>query len=149
MPCPPFEQVTNQVSRSLATDPCRRNARMGPPRHRFRLARSIARAMSAAIWPWLARKELASAAVTLTTTVIGRCSRADFSSRTTRSGGTTSSPRRVLLVADCVGGVWQYSLELAAGLGPHGVEVVLAVVGPPPTPAQRAEAEAVPGPQIR
>jgi hypothetical protein len=27
--------------------------------HRFRLARSIARAMSAAIWPWLARKELA------------------------------------------------------------------------------------------
>jgi hypothetical protein len=35
--------------------------------------------MSAAIWPWLARKELASA-VTLTTTVIGRCSRAVFSS---------------------------------------------------------------------
>ena len=43
--------------------------------------------MSAAIWPWLARKELASAAVTLTTTVIGRCSRAVFSSRTIRSGG--------------------------------------------------------------
>ena len=51
------------------------------PDQRFRLARSIARAMSAAIWPWLARKELASAAVTLTTTVIGRCSRAVFSSR--------------------------------------------------------------------
>ena len=48
---------------------------------RFGLARSIARAMSAAIWPCLARKELASAAVTLTTTVIGRCSRAVFSSR--------------------------------------------------------------------
>jgi hypothetical protein len=30
--------------------------------------------MSAAIWPWLARNELASAAETLTTTVIGRCS---------------------------------------------------------------------------
>jgi hypothetical protein len=53
--------------------------------------------MSAAIWPWLARKELASAAATLTTTVIGRCSRADFSSRTTRSGGTTSSPRRAMI----------------------------------------------------
>ena len=53
--------------------------------------------MSAAIWPWLARKELASAAVTLTTTVIGRCSRAVFSSRTTRSGGTTSSPRRAMI----------------------------------------------------
>jgi hypothetical protein len=53
--------------------------------------------MSAAIWPWLARKELASAAVTFTTTVIGRCSRADVSPRTTRSGGTTSSPRRAMI----------------------------------------------------
>jgi hypothetical protein len=67
-------------------------------RHRFRLARSIARAISAAIWPWLARKELASAAVTLTTTVIGRGSRVVFSSRTTRSGGTTNSPRCAMIV---------------------------------------------------
>jgi hypothetical protein len=65
--------------------------------HRFRLARAIARAMSAAIWPWLARKELASAAVTLTTTFIGRCSRAVFSSHRIRSGGTTSSPRRAMI----------------------------------------------------
>jgi hypothetical protein len=36
--------------------------------------------ISATIWPWLARKELASAAVTLTTTVIGR-------------GAVPSSPR--------------------------------------------------------
>jgi glycosyltransferase involved in cell wall biosynthesis len=53
--------------------------------------------------------------------------------------------RRVLLVADCVGGVWQYSLELAAGLAAHGIEVVLAVPGPRPTPAQRAEAARIPG----
>jgi glycosyltransferase involved in cell wall biosynthesis len=53
------------------------------------------------------------------------------------------APRRVLLVADSVGGVWQYSLELAAGLAAHGAEVVLAVAGPQPTPAQRTEAEAI------
>jgi glycosyltransferase involved in cell wall biosynthesis len=56
-----------------------------------------------------------------------------------------TTPRRILLVADCVGGVWQYSLELAAGLAREGVEVVLAVPGPAPTAAQRADAEAVPG----
>jgi glycogen synthase len=55
------------------------------------------------------------------------------------------TPRRILLVADCVGGVWQYSLELSVGLAAHGVEVVLAVAGPRPTLAQRAEAEAIPG----
>jgi len=58
-------------------------------------------------------------------------------------------PHRILLVTDCVGGVWQYSLELAAGLAAHGVEVVLAVAGPPPAPAQRAEAEAIPGLRIQ
>ena len=42
-------------------------------------------------------KESASAAVTLTTTAIGRRSRAALSSRTTRSGGTTSSPRRAMI----------------------------------------------------
>jgi hypothetical protein len=36
-------------------------------------SRDQSRAMSAAIWPWLARRELAAAPVTLTTTVIGRC----------------------------------------------------------------------------
>jgi glycosyltransferase involved in cell wall biosynthesis len=55
------------------------------------------------------------------------------------------TPRCILLVADCVGGVWQYSLELSAGLAAHGIEVVLAVPGPKPTSAQRTEAEAIPG----
>jgi glycosyltransferase involved in cell wall biosynthesis len=58
---------------------------------------------------------------------------------------SAATPRRILLVADCVGGVWQYSLELAAGLATQGVAVVLAVPGPEPTLAQRAEAEAIPG----
>lgn len=59
------------------------------------------------------------------------------------------TPRRVLLATDCVGGVWQYSLELASGLAAADVEVVLAVAGPAPTPAKRAEAEAIPGLRLR
>ena len=56
-----------------------------------------------------------------------------------------AGPRRILLVADCVGGVWQYSLELAAGRAAHGIDTVLAVAGPRPEPGLRAEAEAIPG----
>jgi hypothetical protein len=56
-----------------------------------------------------------------------------------------AAPRRALMTADAVGGVWHYALELARGLAAHGTEVVLAVMGPPPSPAQRADAEAVPG----
>jgi glycogen synthase len=51
----------------------------------------------------------------------------------------------MLLVADGIGGVCQYSLELSASLAAHGVQVALAVAGPEPTSAQRAEAEAIPG----
>jgi len=46
---------------------------------------------------------------------------------------------RVLMTVDTVGGVWTYALELADALEPHGVEVVLAAMGPPPVPEQRAE----------
>ncbi len=53
------------------------------------------------------------------------------------------SPRRVLLTADTVGGVWRYALELAGGLAARGTETVLAVLGPPPSDAQRAEARSI------
>ena len=43
------------------------------------------------------------------------------------------TPRRVLMTTDAVGGVWTYSLELARGLCASGVEVMLTVIGPPPT----------------
>lgn len=43
-----------------------------------------------------------------------------------------TGPRRVLLTTDAVGGVWQYCLELAAGFGARGAEVLLAVMGPAP-----------------
>jgi glycogen(starch) synthase len=52
--------------------------------------------------------------------------------------------RRVLMTADCVGGVWSYSLGLATALAPLGVTVDLAVMGEP-SPAQVAAAAAVPG----
>jgi len=44
---------------------------------------------------------------------------------------------RLLMTVDAVGGVWQYATELAGALRPLGFETVLAVLGPPPAPAQR------------
>ena len=54
-------------------------------------------------------------------------------------------PVRVLMTADAVGGVWTYAIDLARGLSASGVEVVLAVMGPPLDRGQRAEAAAVDG----
>lgn len=56
-----------------------------------------------------------------------------------------TTPTRVLMSTDTVGGVWTYALELARGLAAHGVEVHLAALGRRPDPAQRNAAEAVPG----
>ena len=53
-----------------------------------------------------------------------------------------------MLTADAVGGVWQYTLDLARGLGERGVACVLAVLGPEPGPGQRAEAAAVVGLEV-
>lgn len=51
---------------------------------------------------------------------------------------------RILMTADAVGGVWQYSLDLARGLARHGTEILLATMGPRPSSAQREEAGQVP-----
>jgi glycogen synthase len=45
-------------------------------------------------------------------------------------------PRRVLMTADSLGGVWSHALELARGLGRHGVRVELATMGGLLTTAQ-------------
>jgi glycogen synthase len=45
---------------------------------------------------------------------------------------------RVFLTTDAVGGVWQYSLDLARGLDAQGIETVLVVLGPSPGEAQCA-----------
>jgi len=51
---------------------------------------------------------------------------------------------RVLMTADTVGGVWTYALDLARALAPRGVQIALVTMGRLPTPAQSAEASAVP-----
>jgi glycosyltransferase involved in cell wall biosynthesis len=51
---------------------------------------------------------------------------------------------KTLVTADAVGGVWQYSVDLARGLRGLGVETILAVMGPSPTEEQLASAGGVP-----
>jgi glycogen synthase len=54
------------------------------------------------------------------------------------------------MTADAVGGVWHYVIQLAALLARAGnIRVMLAVMGPPPTEAQLADAAAVPGLSVR
>jgi glycosyltransferase involved in cell wall biosynthesis len=56
-----------------------------------------------------------------------------------------TAPLKILITADAVGGVWQYSLDLAKGLSDKEVETVLAVMGPSPAAAQLKAAAAVEG----
>jgi glycosyltransferase involved in cell wall biosynthesis len=56
-----------------------------------------------------------------------------------------TSPGRVLMTTDAVGGVWQYSLELSSGLGRRGVRVLLAAMGPAPSAVQLEAAGAIRG----
>ncbi len=53
--------------------------------------------------------------------------------------------QQIFMTADAVGGVWQYALDLARGLHPHGVETTLAVLGPRPDASRLDEAGAVDG----
>lgn len=46
----------------------------------------------------------------------------------------------LLMTTDAIGGVWQYSLDLAAALVPLGVTTTLVTLGPRATAAQRGEA---------
>jgi glycogen synthase len=56
----------------------------------------------------------------------------------------STKPLRVLMTADAVGGVWRYSVDLAAALVEHGAEVLIATMGPPPTEEQRNELLSIP-----
>lgn len=56
----------------------------------------------------------------------------------------TDGKLRLLLATDAIGGVWQYSIDLAAALAERGVETVLVQLGPAPSDQQRAEAAAIP-----
>ncbi|HTU45024.1 MAG TPA: glycosyltransferase family 4 protein [Bryobacteraceae bacterium] len=63
------------------------------------------------------------------------------------TAGTASSRDhlRVLMTTDAVGGVWQYALDLAAGLVHHGAHVLLATLGPRPSAQQKHRALEIPG----
>jgi glycosyltransferase involved in cell wall biosynthesis len=54
-------------------------------------------------------------------------------------------PASVLITTDAVGGVWRYAVEVSRGLAARGCRVVLAVLGPAPSPAQTAEAAEIDG----
>lgn len=45
--------------------------------------------------------------------------------------------RRLFVTADSVGGVWQYACELSRALAEHEYEIIVALLGPPPSDAQR------------
>lgn len=60
-------------------------------------------------------------------------------------GADRKTRHRVLMTADTVGGVWQYSLELARMLTRHGDEVALATMGGEPSPDQRRTADRITG----
>jgi glycosyltransferase involved in cell wall biosynthesis len=46
-------------------------------------------------------------------------------------------PAHILATADAVGGVWRYTIDLGRELRARGVRSTVAVMGPPPTQAQR------------
>jgi hypothetical protein len=55
---------------------------------------------------------------------------------------------KVLVTADAVGGIWQYSIDLARGLTGLGIETILAVMGPSPSEEQLASARSVAGLEV-
>lgn len=52
---------------------------------------------------------------------------------------------RVLVTTDALGGVWDYALELSRSISAAGGSILLACMGPAPTPAQVAEARRIRG----
>jgi glycogen(starch) synthase len=61
-----------------------------------------------------------------------------------RSSAKPREHLRALMTTDAVGGVWQYSLDLAAGLAQRGADVLLATLGPRPSAAQKRYALRIP-----
>lgn len=59
-----------------------------------------------------------------------------------------AAPLRVLITTDSVGGVWQYSVDLAGALAIQGWQPIIAHMGPPPSDAQRAQAASVSGAKL-
>lgn len=60
------------------------------------------------------------------------------------AANVSHAPRRVLMTADTIGGVWTYALELARVLCEQDVEIALATMGAPLSEAQWREVERIP-----
>ena len=54
-----------------------------------------------------------------------------------------AQPRHVLMTTDAVGGVWRYSVDLAAALNAAGTRVLLVNIGPRPSESQQHEVAAL------
>src|SRR4051812_16241630 len=52
-------------------------------------------------------------------------------------------PLRILMTTDAVGGVWQYTVDLARALADRGAELLVAVLGPGPSHEQRTELQSL------
>jgi glycosyltransferase involved in cell wall biosynthesis len=75
---------------------------------------------------------------------------ADFSVATRAQGlRGFAAPRRVLMTADTVGGVWQYAMELCRALRARGYEITLATMGGLPDREQQREAMGISGLDLR
>ena len=55
---------------------------------------------------------------------------------------------KILMAADTVGGVWNYSLELAEALAAHRITVALATMGREPSPAQIEQVRTLPNVEL-
>lgn len=60
-----------------------------------------------------------------------------------------SVPRRVMLTTDTVGGVWQYTLEIAAGCSAAGALVEIVSMGPAPDAGRYRDADQIAGAALR
>jgi glycogen(starch) synthase len=59
-----------------------------------------------------------------------------------------TTPLRVLMTTDTIGGVWTYALDLCGALAPHGVSVALATMGAPLSNAARASVNRLPNVEL-
>jgi glycogen(starch) synthase len=58
-------------------------------------------------------------------------------------------PTRLLMTTDAVGGVWRYTVDLATALARRGVEILVASLGPRPSPEQKLQMSGTPGVELR
>src|SRR4051812_23090076 len=71
-----------------------------------------------------------------------------FMAEKNKISAAAPKPKRLLMTADTVGGVWTYALELAHALEEHGIEIALATMGAPLNRGQRKQIKTLPHVEI-